>query len=263
MLAFDAEKFIAEAIESILNQDFDDFELIIIDDCSNDSTGSIIERYQAKDKRIVTVKNRQNLGIAASRNKGLELARAAYVAWQDADDISLPQRLKLQHQFLKRYPGVAIVGGFLEFFDEKGPLNVRRYALDDTTLRRRIFRYSPVAQPAAMLRKSCLDAVGSYDLRYPPAEDLDMSFRLGEKYKFANIDQELLRYRQHHNSATYFKLATIEKNTIEIRKRYFKHPAYSANFLDRLYNFLQQFSIYVVPPKIKIHLFNLLRNSRH
>jgi glycosyltransferase involved in cell wall biosynthesis len=263
MPAFNTQSFIAAAIESILRQSFIDFELIIINDFSCDQTGAIIDHYQAKDKRIVSVKNRQNLGIAASRNKGLELARARYIAWQDADDISLPRRLQLQYQFLEKHPEIAIVGGYLEFFNEKGSLNVRRYAADDATLRRRIFRFSPVAQPSAMIRKSCLNEVGPYDLRYPPAEDLDMSFRLGMRHRFANINQVLLRYRQHNNSATFFKLATIEKNTIEIRKRYFKHPAYNATFFDRLYNFLQQFSIYIVPPKIKIHLFNLLRNSRH
>lgn len=260
MPSFNAEKYIGESIESILRQTFNRFELIINDDNSTDATWDIICKYAVQDSRIKLFQNESTLGIAGNRNRGLRLARSEYIAWQDADDISMPKRLEKQFRFMQENTDVAIVGAFLEFFDDSGTLNRRTYDTTDGPLRRKIFRFSPVAQPVAMIRKKCLDAVGEYDLRYPPAEDIDMSFRLGERYRFANIPEVLLQYRQHAASATFSKLKTIEINTIEIRKRYFKHPSYYATIFDRIYNFLQYVSIYTLSPEFKIWLFNKLRN---
>lgn len=260
--AYNAEKYIAKSIESILNQTFTDFELIIIDDCSTDETYAIIIEYAKKDNRIVVLKNEKNLGIAGNRNKGISLAKGEYIVWQDADDISMPERISKQFNFMESHPEVGIVGGFLEFFeDKKGTTGVRKYSDNDQILRKNIFRFSPVAQPTAMIRKEILDQVGEYNLKYPPAEDIDMSFRIGEKSKFSNIQEVLLRYREHPSSATFTRLRKIELSTLEIRKKYSKSPKYKMTCFDRIYNFLQLLSIYLISPKLKIKIFNLIRNS--
>jgi len=260
--AYNAGKYLEETIKSILAQSFSDFEFIIIDDCSTDNTWLIIQEYAKKDQRIRPYQNESNLGIAGNRNRGAGLANGKYIVWQDADDLSYPDRLKKQAEFMEANPEVAISGGGLEFFDDSGSKSIRKYALDDDSLRKTIFRFSPVAQPAAIIRKSCLDEVGGYDLAWPPAEDLDMSFRLGLKYKFANLPDVLIKYREHPNSATFSKLKTIEMNTIKIRKKYAGNASYKMSFLDRVYNALQFISIYIIPPKIKISIFNLIRNTR-
>jgi len=260
--AYNAEQFIGETIECILNQSFKDFEFIIIDDCSIDSTAKIIKSFQKKDDRIKYFKNKKNLGIAGNRNKGLGLAAGKYVVWQDADDISLPNRLKKQYEFMEKHPKVGICGGYLQFFDETGNRGVRKYATKDESLRKNIFRFSPVAQPAAILRKSCIDEAGKYDLRWPPAEDLDMSFRIGSKHKFANLAEIIIKYREHGNSATFKRLKTMELNTINIRKIYSKGWGYHPTFADYMYNVFQYISIFIVPPKLKIAVFNKLRNSK-
>lgn len=259
--AYNAEKYISETIESILQQSFKDFEFIIIDDKSTDQTRKIIEEYSKKDARIKLFSNSSNLGIAGNRNKGVKLATGKYIAWQDADDISLPTRLEKQSKYLERNPDVAICGSYLKFFDATGVLSVRKYASTDKELRKNIFRFSPVAQPSAMIRRKCLTEVGEYDLRWPPAEDLDMSFRLGAKYKFANIPEILVLYREHPSSATFSKLKVMELNTIAIRKKYSSGFGYSMTLFDKLYNSLQYLSIFIVPPKMKIWLFNKLRNN--
>jgi glycosyltransferase involved in cell wall biosynthesis len=260
--AYNAEKYLADAIDSILNQTFTQFEIIIIDDCSKDRTNEIIQKYANSDVRIRAFRNKINLGIAGNRNKGVGLAKGKYVVWQDADDISLPWRIEKQLHFMEINPEVGIVGGYLQFFsDDNENTGIRKYSADDLELRRRIFRFSPVAQPAAMIRKSCLIQAGEYDLKLPPAEDLDMSFRIGIRHKFANIQEVVIKYREHPNSATFTRLRKIELSTLFIRKKYSHTNCYKMKFSDRIYNFIQLVSIYVIPSNIKIYLFNLFRNS--
>lgn len=259
--AYNTERYVGDAIESILSQTFTDFEYIIIDDCSKDATWDIIQDYVKKDSRIIALRNEKNLGIAGNRNKGLREAKGKYVVWQDSDDISLPQRVEHQYQFMEVNPGMGIVGGYLQFFNEYGDTGIRKYKPDDVSLRRKIFRYSPVGQPGAMVRKKCFDEIGEFDLRYPPAEDLDISFRIGSKYTFANLQEVVIKYRENSNSATFTKLKTIELNTMIIRKKYSKGYGYTMSWVDKVYNFLQYLSIYIIPSRVKIWLFDLIRNK--
>lgn len=260
--AYNAEKYISETIESILHQTFKDFEYIIIDDCSTDKTWKIIQSYAQKDDRIVAVKNKNNLGIAGNRNKGVSLSGGKYVVWQDADDISLPQRLEKQYDFMESNPEVGICGAYLQFFDSNGLHSIRKYDAGDKELRSKIFLFSPCAQPASIIRKTCLAEVGEYDLKFPPAEDIDMSFRIGCKHKFGNIQEVLLKYREHPQSATFSKLKTIEINTLIIRRKYSKNQAYKPTVFDYFYNICQYLSIYIIPIRLKIILFNWIRNSK-
>ena len=262
MPAYNAERFIAAAIESILRQTFIHYEFIIVDDASTDSTWSIIKNFAARDPRIQARRNETNLGIAGNRNLLLSLACGKYIAWQDADDQSFSDRLELQHAFLEQHPEVGIVGGYLQFLHEGGRTGVRRYHPDDKRLRSAIFRYSPVAQPAAMIRKICFADFGLYDVRYPPAEDIDMSFRIGQGYQFANIQRPLIQYREHAASATFTRLKKIELTTLAIRWKFRSHRAYHPSWFDYLYNIAQFISIFVIPAKLKIRLFNYFRNAK-
>ena len=262
MPVFNAEKYIVASIESILRQSFRDFEFLIFDDASSDATWEIVLRYAATDRRIRAERNEKNLGIAGNRNKLISEARGKYIEWQDADDISFPDRLEQQFSFLEGHPEVGIVGGYLQFFSDAGVSGMRQYAVNDAQLRARIFRYSPVAQPAAMIRRICFTEFGEYDLRYPPAEDIDMSFRIGQKYRFANLPKPVIQYREHPNSATFTRLKRIELNTLSIRKKFFRNAAYKPTVTDFFYNVEQLLSIFMVPPNLKIKLFNFFRNSR-
>lgn len=226
MPAYNTEKYIGEAIESILNQTFKDYEFIILDDVSTDGTWEIIKKYANQDARIIPIRNEKNLYIAENRNKGVSLAKGKYIVWQDSDDISLPTRIEKQVALMESNPKVGICGAYIQSFDEKGDLDVRRYAQNDAELRRNIFKFSPVAQPVAIVRKEALDKVGPFDTSLPPAEDIDMSFRIGEFYEFANIPEILLRYRAHSQSATRKRLGKMIGDTLEIRKRYKNNPNY-------------------------------------
>lgn len=261
MPAYNAEMYIGEAIQSILNQTFTDFELIISDDASIDKTWEVIQDYAKKDKRISAYKNKKNLYIAENRNVLVRKANGKYIAWQDADDVSMSNRLKKQYELMEKDPSLGIVGGYLQFFDASGLKSIRRYATDDVSLRKSVFKYSPVAQPTAMIRRECFDRVGLYNPEYPPAEDIDMSFRIGTLYKFANLPEVTLNYREHDSSATFKKLKKIELSTLKVRWQNNNTGKYKMSFIDKIYNVLEYVSIFLIPPKLKIALFNLLRNT--
>lgn len=256
--AYNAARVLDEAVASILAQTYTDFEVLVLDDCSTDDTLARARALASTDPRITVVANESNLGIARNRNKGLELTRGEFIAWQDADDISMPQRLERQVAYLVENPEVGMVGGFLQFFGGRRE-SIRRYAQDDGTLRRRIFRYSPVAQPAAMIRRAVLDSAGWYDQRFEPAEDLEMAFRIGRVARFANLQEVVIRYREDPSSATFTRLRKIERDTLRIR-RMNAGNGYKMTLGDRLYNLVQLSSGVLMPPRARIELFNLIRN---
>jgi glycosyltransferase involved in cell wall biosynthesis len=259
--AYNAEKYIDASIQSILKQSHQHFEIIIIDDGSTDNTWKIIQQYGEHDDRIRTYRNDANVGIGGTRNKGIALAKGRYIAWQDADDISLPSRLQQQVSYLEAHKEIGVVGGWLEFFGAHTKLTVRKYEEADAQLRRTIFRYSPIAQPAAMVRKECYDAVGIYNPSYTVSEDLDVWFRIGSMYAFGNVQEVVLRYRQDANSLTRARLKKMEKMTLKLRLTYRHLPGYHPTLGDYAYNIAQLVSLFTIPAKVKIGLFNKLRNT--
>lgn len=260
--AYNAEQFLTESIESILTQTYSKFELLIADDCSQDQTYQLARSFERKDDRVSVFQHSTNINIAANRNFLVSKARGEYIAWQDADDISLPTRLELQVAYLQKHTQVGLVGGYLQFFNESGNISIRKYAENDEELRSKIFRYSPVAQPVAMIRRSALEYAGQYGVNLSPAEDIDMSFRIGTRYQFANIPTVLLNYRYSSHSATAKRLRKIELVTLAVRARYLLHSAYSCTVMDILYNIAQFLSLIVLPSRVRISLFMWFRNSK-
>jgi glycosyltransferase involved in cell wall biosynthesis len=263
MPAYNAEKYIAAAIESVLSQTFKDFELLVVDDGSTDRTQPIIDQYRRADERVVLLKNDQNLRLAKTLNRGIEAARGKYVARMDADDISLPERLEKQIDFLEKNSEVSIVGGTMEVVDEAGgKRGERRYWESDEEIRKRIFLFSPFCHPAIMIRKAVLEKSGLYDPDYNPAEDYEFYLRVGIHSKFANLADPLIKYRVISGSMTTSRLKEMELKTIKARKKFFDSPAYQATKRDRVYNSLHYFSVTVplIPPKQKIWLFGKIRS---
>ncbi|NJD52501.1 MAG: glycosyltransferase [Candidatus Methanoperedens sp.] len=262
MPVYNAELYLKEAIESILNQTFEDFEFIIVDDASTDSSYKIIKEFSKKDDRIIILRNENNLGIAETRTKGTKYARGKYIAVADADDISTLKRFEKEYNYLEKHRDCGVVGGFIQLFDSDSGkiIGVRKYYEDDTNLRKRLFLYCPIAQPVCMIRKEVFNNIGYYDPKYPPAEDLDLWFRIGTQYKFANIQEILLKYRVHKQSATISKIQNMEAMTIEIRKKYSNGYGYSMTLFDKIYNIVISMT-YFVPYKVKIQIFNHIRNQ--
>lgn len=263
MPAYNAKRYIAEAIESILNQTFKDFEFIIIDDCSIDNTWEIIQEYAKKDKRIIPLINKDNLKLSKTLNEGIAIARGKYIARMDADDISVEDRLQRQFDYMEKNSDVGIVGGSMEIRDLNNKIiGKRRYNLADDQIRKKIYRYSPFCHPLIMIRKSVLSQIGDYDEKWNPAEDYELYFRIGKCSKFANLDDVLLKYRIVPKSMTTASKNKMGLKTIEIRKKYSNEAPYKMSLFDRVYTFLQYLAVYIVPMKCKIWLFHFLRDSK-
>lgn len=265
MPAYNSEKYIAEAIESILNQTFKDFEFIIINDASTDKTLEIIKEYAKKDKRIIVINNEKNIKICKSLNRGIKISKGKYIARADADDISYPDRFQNQIEFMEKNDDVGVVGGYMQIFNgETGKnISVRRYETEDKILRKNIFFYSPLSHPSVVFRKQVFDNIGLYNENYTDCEDLEFWFRIGFKYKFANIPKILIKYRHHPNSITVKKMKRMETLSNKLRWQNSKNPAYYFGFKAFLYNLLHLISIYTVPSKIKLWLFTSLRDSKN
>jgi glycosyltransferase EpsE len=259
MPSYNSEAFIAETIESILRQTFKDFELIICDDQSTDSTWQIINKYAADFSKIRVFRNEVNVGIAANRNKLLSLAQGKYAAFHDNDDLSLPNRLETQYTYMERNPEVVACGSFLEYFDEKGNHSIRKYPSDNTTLKERIFMDCPIATPSLFIRVKEAISAGGFGTPYKYCDDLDLYFRLAESKKFTNIQEVLVKYRRHQNSNSIRNFKILERETLSIRYIYAKK--YPMSLFYKIYNFIEWFSQYVIPVRLKIWLFTRLRNS--
>jgi GT2 family glycosyltransferase len=203
MPVFNAGRFVAEAIQSVLDQDFEDFELVIVDDGSTDGTGAIIERFAALDARVIPV-SQHNQGIVPALDRAIGLARAPLLARMDADDVSLPGRLAAQHEHLIAHPEVAAVGGHVEIIDEAGRIVGRSFAsVGPERVKREAERYSPLTHAAVMMRRAAVEQVGGYRPFYRIAQDLDLWLRLlDEGYLLDNINRFVLRYRHHESSVS-------------------------------------------------------------
>ena len=258
---YNGEKYIKHAIDSILNQTFKEFELIVVDDASTDSTPEILKEYIHKDKRIIVIRNEKNLYIARSLNKGIGLSRSNIIARMDADDVSFPSRLEMQYKLISDDPEVGVVGADIQIIDENDRvLTYRSYKTNPGSLKRTMMRYSPFAHPVVMFRKSYASEFGLYDHRYSPSEDVDLWFKMGSKYKFSSVPYPLLKYRVFMNSTSNRKLRRVEMLTLKMRINAVRNLGYTYGISDVIYNILQLATGYIMPPSFRVDLFNFLRN---
>lgn len=208
MSVYNGEQYLAQAIESILQQTFTDFEFIIINDGSTDRSLQIIQDYIQIDSRIVLI-SRENKGLIASLNEGLDLARGKYIARMDADDISLPQRLERQYQVMKQNPEVIVCGSWVNKLIADSStvpnshIQVTKFYTNDKAIKAMLIRACCFAHPAVMLCASKLQKYNlAYQTDYLHAEDYALWVRAAKYGEFFNIPEPLLNYRLLATSVT-------------------------------------------------------------
>jgi glycosyltransferase involved in cell wall biosynthesis len=203
MPVYNAERYVAEAVDSILGQTFRDFEFLIIDDGSTDSSGAILRRYAERDPRIRVV-SRHNTGLLVALNELLGLARGELLARMDADDVALPDRLEREVNYLRDHPEVVCVGGRVMLIDPDGhPLGPGHLETDHEELvEMGLSGLCPLNHPSVLMRREVVLAVGGYRPEYSTAEDLDLFLRLAEVGRLANLPVIVTRYRLHPNSVS-------------------------------------------------------------
>lgn len=223
---FNAERFIADTIAAVLAQTYTDFELILLDDASTDKTAEIVKSFT--DERIVYVRNTENLGISANRNKLISMARGEYIAVLDHDDICLPKRLEMQTGFLDKHQDIAMIGSWFELSCPKTSSLWRRIitnlgwvwchplhpSWDD------LWKGNVMMHPTIMYRRKIFADLGiNYRAEYSPAEDYDLVRQAMEhNLQIANLPQILLKYNLHGNNWSLVKKEAMEEADHKIKK---------------------------------------------
>lgn len=200
MPVYNAEKYLAEAIDSIIKQTYTDWELILINDGSTDGSEKIIEHYQ--DPRIKYHKNEQNLGLIRTLNKGIDLCQGKYIARMDADDIAFPERLNQQVGLMDAKSELILCGTNAIVIDEKGNETGKIVnPSSDTLLQISLLFTNPFIHPSIMIRKEKL-GVNRFEAEALHVEDFDFWIRLSSKGQLANVNQPLLKYRWHETNVS-------------------------------------------------------------
>lgn len=221
---YNDEKTIFQCIQSILNQTYKNFEFIIIDDCSTDNTKKIIKSFN--DSRIVLLENYRNIGRSKSRNNGIMKARGEFIAIMDGDDISVPNRLYIQHKYLKNNPSIDLVASNIIFFYHNKVLGVSELKLHKTNLFNFYLRASEMPHPTWMGRKIFFQKF-KYDPKMDRSEDSDLIFRARITSKYTLLNDNLVFYRIPEKIDIRYKLHQVYLLFLSrIKKTYYEKTIY-------------------------------------
>lgn len=218
---YNAEKYIQETINSVLSQDFFDFEYLIIDDCSSDETVDVIQSYH--DNRIVLYKNTENLWIVWSRNKWLQLAQGEYICFLDHDDIRYSaQKLSKQITYMDQHHHVWMVWSYCICFEWDKDIERLNFWITDEEIRSKILITNQFSTCSVMMRKKILDKVWYLNAQYEKVDDYDLRLRIWNISKFGNIPEFLVKYRYHTMNTTKQadNLKKMRKMTIALIQKY-------------------------------------------
>jgi glycosyltransferase involved in cell wall biosynthesis len=205
MTVYNGEKFLREAIDSVLNQTFQDFELIIIDDGSTDSTVQTIKSYN--DPRIQLIENCQNRGQSYSRNLGIKESNGEYIAIMDADDIALPKRLEIQYEYLKSNTEISLCGSWIEVIGEEGDFKkIRKVPTENFEIKADLIFNCPIIHPTVIfVKKDFVENGFFYDEEFKYAQDMELWSRAMFKLNFYNLPIPLLKMRFGNSLSISFK----------------------------------------------------------
>lgn len=205
MPVYNAERYLREAVDSILAQTLSDFELIAIDDGSKDGSKAILETYAARDRRVRVI-SRPNTGIVGALNDGLAVAQGEFIARMDGDDWVTPDRFAKQVAFLREHPDCVCVGSYFNYMDASGalikwnPRDTDHVAIEQLLL---TGNGGGLIHPVIMARREAVEKAGRYRAEAQWVEDLDLYLRLAQIGKLSNVPEVLLHYRYHTESVNF------------------------------------------------------------
>lgn len=227
MSVFNGERFLREAVDSILNQTFKDFEFIIIDDGSTDKTSEILENYARQDDRIKIIVNSENIGLTKSLNKGIRQAKGKYIARMDANDIARIDRFEKQVDFMKNNLEIGIVGSSHYFINKKSKIIGKKIPpFKDKDLRKILIKYNVFCHSSIMIRKEVFEKIGFYDENWKSAQDYELYFRIAKYFELANLGKPLVCWRVDKNSISFYKNKEQTKNALSAQMKAIKEKQY-------------------------------------
>lgn len=257
MSVYNAEKYLTEAVDSILGQTYSDYELILINDKSTDSSGDILNQYANQDPRIVILENEYNVGLTKSLNIGLAIAKGEYIARMDADDISVPDRFEKQVAFLDAHPDYSFVSCIGRYIDENGnPEQLRLFPETNEEIYAMMPKVDAVMHPGVMFRRADIEKIGNYCEDFRVVQDYDLWFRgMAAGYKFYNIQEPLVLFRRNESYNTR-KSKAYRMVDFRVRKKGYKinHvPLHKRVYL------IVPLALAYIPPKVMDKLFYVFK----
>ncbi len=221
MPVYNARQYLAEAIESILQQTYSDWELIVVNDGSTDDSGAIARSFE--DNRIRYYENETNMGLIYTRNRLISKASGEYISFLDSDDVAMPQRLEKQMAFLDNNPNYAMCGTWAYMIDGSGR-RIKKINLSRPfrQIKPSLLFANSFLQSSVMIRRS-VSLDNQYDTAFPLAEDYELWCRLARKYKLYNIPAKLTCYRWHETNISQEKQEALLSNVWRIQKRELQH----------------------------------------
>ena len=244
MSVYNGEAYLERSITSILSQTYRDFEFLIFNDASTDSTEAILKNVH--DPRIKVITNTVNLGLTKSLNRGIEIARGQYIARMDADDLSLPFRFEIQVGFLDSHPEYAILGSSYLLIDQEGrTLSLVKVPVDDSQIRENLLKQNCFGHGSVMMRREAVQRVGGYDERFKCSQDYELWLRIVEAFKASNIEEALYCWRLSNDSISkmneweqkyYASLARFEANLRKKVNQNVKKPTPKVSVIIPTYN---------------------------
>jgi glycosyltransferase involved in cell wall biosynthesis len=203
MPVFNGLPWLSEAVESILNQSYENLEFVIVDDCSDDGSVQLLKTYAVEDSRIKLILNSSNAGVPATLNRGIEHCSGKYVARMDADDVSTPDRIRLQVEHMEKHPACGVVGSWIYRVRQKGRTRIKAFPEKNDDLKLLLLFECCFSHPSVMMRKKVLDQLPFvYDESFSSAQDYELWSRLKDYCDFYCIQQPLLRYRELETSVS-------------------------------------------------------------
>lgn len=225
MASHNGEKFIRQSLDSIINQTFSDFELIVINDASSDNTSDILKEYADKDSRIRFYSNEKNRGLTVSLNTALKYVSpdSRLICRMDDDDVCMPNRLEMQTKYFRQHKEADIVGSNAFIIDDENRIiGERTTPANHEEITATLPRYNPMIHSSIMIKCDVLKNVGGYNEEFRTSQDYELWFRLAAAgARFANIPENLLKYRE-TRSAQRRKSMKYRFNDFKIRKRGYK-----------------------------------------
>ena len=252
---YNCENYITESIESILNQSFRDFEFIIIDDASTDNSWGIIQEYAKKDNRIVAVKNEENLKICKTLNKGIGIARWEYIARMDSDDIANDDWLQKVFDRISSDKTLWLCWANFDFINSLGEKTwEKKFPQEDKECRDAIWFRNPFAHNTVIIPKRVLEEVWWYDDEFVYAEDLELWIRIWVRYRFCNIQENLVKYRITGWNSIIKKQRIMINNALKARRKAINlwYHIWIKWMIFYVWTWFMQF----LPPKIVLWIFN-------
>ncbi len=263
MPVYNAELYLVDAIESILNQTVENFEFLMIDDCSTDDSWHIMRAYQKRYKCIRLYRNTRRKGLALSLNILLPKTRGNFIARMDADDIALPNRFLHQLRYLKKHPRVVACGGHEYVIDGDGEvIGEKRFPTDSQACREWIMNYMVIQPPLLMARGTIMRAL-TYDNSIFGNDDISMHFKLLKRGDFGNVDKIIFKYRKRGDSLTHINPKKVYFLALRVRLKAILDGIYVPGIFHTLIAIIETIIVGVLPNIAIVALFDLVRMHKN